>query len=106
MCTTRPGLAGTHGMVATTHWLASAAGMAVLETGDRRAGRIPSLRKETIARRDHGGLFILSNHHPLSAPDRVPAVVRRATANTRAAPAAAPSISQATTSGMAQKSCG
>ncbi|SFD85449.1 gamma-glutamyltranspeptidase / glutathione hydrolase [Actinopolyspora alba] len=28
---TRPELAGTHGMVASTHWLASAAGMAVLE---------------------------------------------------------------------------
>jgi gamma-glutamyltranspeptidase / glutathione hydrolase len=31
--TTRPELAGTFGMVATTHWLASAAGMAVLEAG-------------------------------------------------------------------------
>jgi gamma-glutamyltranspeptidase/glutathione hydrolase len=31
--TTRPELAGTHGMVASTHWLASAAGMAVLESG-------------------------------------------------------------------------
>ena len=31
MFTTRPELAGTHGMVASTHWLASAAGMAVLE---------------------------------------------------------------------------
>ena len=31
--TTRPQLAGTFGMVATTHWLASAAGMAVLEKG-------------------------------------------------------------------------
>ena len=29
--TTRPELAGTFGMVASTHWLASAAGMAVLE---------------------------------------------------------------------------
>jgi gamma-glutamyltranspeptidase/glutathione hydrolase len=33
MFTTRPELAGTFGMVATTHWLASAAGMAVLEHG-------------------------------------------------------------------------
>ncbi|WP_114451587.1 gamma-glutamyltransferase family protein [Halopolyspora algeriensis] len=33
MFTTRPELAGTHGMVATTHWLASATGMAVLEDG-------------------------------------------------------------------------
>jgi gamma-glutamyltranspeptidase/glutathione hydrolase len=31
--TTRPELAGTYGMVASTHWLASAAGMAVLESG-------------------------------------------------------------------------
>jgi gamma-glutamyltranspeptidase / glutathione hydrolase len=31
--TTRPELAGTFGMVASTHWLASAAGMAVLESG-------------------------------------------------------------------------
>ncbi len=33
MFTTRPELAGTHGMVASTHWLASAAGMAILEDG-------------------------------------------------------------------------
>jgi gamma-glutamyltranspeptidase / glutathione hydrolase len=31
--TTRPDLLGTHGMVASTHWLASASGMAVLEAG-------------------------------------------------------------------------
>ncbi|WP_043536007.1 gamma-glutamyltransferase family protein [Saccharomonospora cyanea] len=31
--TSRPELVGTHGMVATTHWLASATGMAVLEDG-------------------------------------------------------------------------
>jgi gamma-glutamyltranspeptidase / glutathione hydrolase len=31
--TTRPQLAGTFGMVASTHWLATAAGMAVLEAG-------------------------------------------------------------------------
>jgi len=31
--TTRPELLGTHGMVASTHWLASAAGMAMLEQG-------------------------------------------------------------------------
>jgi gamma-glutamyltranspeptidase / glutathione hydrolase len=31
--TTRPELVGTHGMVASTHWLASSAGMAVLESG-------------------------------------------------------------------------
>jgi gamma-glutamyltranspeptidase/glutathione hydrolase len=33
MFTTRPQLTGTFGMVASTHWLASAAGMAVLEAG-------------------------------------------------------------------------
>src|SRR6478736_3463521 len=31
--TTRPELRGTFGMVASTHWLASASGMAVLEQG-------------------------------------------------------------------------
>lgn len=31
--TTRPELAGTYGMIASTHWLASTAGMAVLEDG-------------------------------------------------------------------------
>ena len=31
--TTRPELSGTFGMVASTHWLASAAGMATLERG-------------------------------------------------------------------------
>ncbi|MBI1774434.1 MAG: gamma-glutamyltransferase family protein [Proteobacteria bacterium] len=33
MFTTRPELLGTFGMVASTHWLASAAGMAILEKG-------------------------------------------------------------------------
>jgi gamma-glutamyltranspeptidase / glutathione hydrolase len=33
MFTTRPELSGTFGMVASTHWLASAAGMSVLERG-------------------------------------------------------------------------
>src|SRR4051795_7732447 len=33
MFTTRPELVGTFGMVASTHWLASAAGMAMLEDG-------------------------------------------------------------------------
>ncbi|HVQ91388.1 MAG TPA: gamma-glutamyltransferase [Mycobacteriales bacterium] len=33
MFTTRPELAGTFGMIASTHWLATAAGMAVLEAG-------------------------------------------------------------------------
>ncbi|HKN99078.1 MAG TPA: gamma-glutamyltransferase [Pseudonocardiaceae bacterium] len=33
MFTTRPELTGTFGMVTSTHWLASAAGMAVLESG-------------------------------------------------------------------------
>ena len=33
MFTTRPEIQGTFGAVTTTHWLASAAGMAVLEKG-------------------------------------------------------------------------
>ena len=33
MFTTRPELQGSVGMVASTHWLASAAGMALLESG-------------------------------------------------------------------------
>jgi gamma-glutamyltranspeptidase/glutathione hydrolase len=33
MFTTRPELRGTYGMVASTHWLASGAGMAMLERG-------------------------------------------------------------------------
>ncbi|HEX6756757.1 MAG TPA: gamma-glutamyltransferase, partial [Mycobacteriales bacterium] len=37
MFTTRPVLSGTFGMVASTHWLASAAGMAVLEAGGAAA---------------------------------------------------------------------
>lgn len=37
MFTTRPVLSGTFGMVASTHWLASAAGMAVLEAGGTAA---------------------------------------------------------------------
>ncbi len=35
--TTRPELAGASGMVASTHWLASSAGMAVLGDGVREA---------------------------------------------------------------------
>ena len=37
MFTTRPELLGTHGMVASTHWLASAVGMSVLERGGNAA---------------------------------------------------------------------
>ena len=33
MFTTRPEIKGTFGVVASTHWLASAAGMAMLEAG-------------------------------------------------------------------------
>lgn len=33
MFTTRPEIAGTFGVVATTHWIASAVGMSVLERG-------------------------------------------------------------------------
>jgi gamma-glutamyltranspeptidase/glutathione hydrolase len=37
MTTTRPELVGDFGMVASTHWLASAAGMSVLERGGNAA---------------------------------------------------------------------
>lgn len=37
--TTRPELVGTHGMVASTHWLASQSGMAVLEAGGNALDR-------------------------------------------------------------------
>ncbi len=37
--TTRPELRGTFGMVASTHWLASAVGMSVLERGGQRVRR-------------------------------------------------------------------
>ena len=37
MFTTRPELAGTFGMVATTHWIASAVGQSVLERGGNAA---------------------------------------------------------------------
>jgi hypothetical protein len=49
--TTRPEIAGTFGVVASTHWLASAAGMAVLEEGgNARAKKLtPEWRRE-IAR--------------------------------------------------------
>ena len=40
--TTRPELRGTFGMVASTHWLASAAGMAVLERGGN-VGNVSSI---------------------------------------------------------------
>ena len=37
MMTTRPELVGDFGMVASTHWLASATGMSVLERGGNAA---------------------------------------------------------------------
>ena len=44
MFTTRPVLSGTYGMVATTHWLATAAGMAVLEAGGTAADAAAAAR--------------------------------------------------------------
>ena len=86
--TTRPQLAGTFGMVASTHWLASAAGMAVLEAGgtafDAAAaaglvlqvvephmnglgGEVPiigTLRARAAATRPDGEVFVLDGQGP------------------------------------------
>ena len=54
--TTRPELAGTFGMVASTHWLASAAGMAVLEHG----GNAFDVRDQSCVRGPRRGQGLLS----------------------------------------------
>src|SRR6202166_3794888 len=82
--TTRPQLAGTFGMVASTHWLASAAGMAVLEKGGNAfdaavatglvlqvvephlngpGGEVPVIGFEATA----GGAFVLDGQGPSPA---------------------------------------
>src|ERR1022692_5051891 len=82
--TTRPQLGGTFGMVTSTHWLASAAGMAVLEAGGNAfdaavaagfvlqvvephlngpAGEVPVIGYDA---RD-GGVFVLDGQGPAPA---------------------------------------
>src|SRR5689334_22353152 len=82
--TTRPELAGTFGMVASTHWLATAAGMAVLENGGNAfdaavavgfvlqvvephlngpAGEVPVIGYEA----EGGGVFVLDGQGPAPA---------------------------------------
>jgi gamma-glutamyltranspeptidase / glutathione hydrolase len=82
--TTRPQLAGTFGMVASTHWLASAAGMAVLEKGGNAfdaavatglvlqvvephlngpGGEVPVIGFDAAA----GGVFVLDGQGPAPA---------------------------------------
>ena len=83
--TTRPQLAGTFGMVASTHWLASAAGMAVLEKGGNAfdaavavgfvlqvvephlngpAGEVPVIGYDTAG---GSGVFVLDGQGPAPA---------------------------------------
>jgi gamma-glutamyltranspeptidase len=59
MFTTRPELVGTHGMVASTHWLASSAGMAVLESGVTEAivQYVTSTRVMDTSGRRHAGVL-------------------------------------------------
>ena len=82
--TTRPQLSGTFGMVASTHWLASAAGMAVLEKGGNAfdaavaagfvlqvvephlngpAGEVPVIGYDA----SDGGVFVLDGQGPAPA---------------------------------------
>src|ERR1700754_2117806 len=83
--TTRPELAGTFGMVASTHWLASAAGQAVLEQGGNAfdaavatglvlqivephlngpGGEVPVIGYDTTG---GGGAFVLDGQGPAPA---------------------------------------
>jgi gamma-glutamyltranspeptidase/glutathione hydrolase len=89
--TTRPQLAGTFGMVASTHWLASAAGMAVLEKGGNAfdaavatglvlqivephlngpAGEVPLIGYDVS---DSDGVFVLDGQGPAPAAATVAA---------------------------------
>jgi gamma-glutamyltranspeptidase/glutathione hydrolase len=86
--TTRPQLAGTFGMVASTHWLASAAGLAVLEKGGNAfdaavaagfvlqvvephlngpAGEVPVIGYEAGGAGGAGGVFVLDGQGPAPA---------------------------------------
>src|ERR1700750_1402453 len=48
--TTRPEIEGTFGVVATTHWIATAVGMAILEKGGNAfdAGVAPAFTREVV----------------------------------------------------------
>jgi gamma-glutamyltranspeptidase/glutathione hydrolase len=86
--TTRPQLAGTFGMVASTHWLASAAGMSVLEKGGNAfdaavaagfvlqvvephlngpGGEVPVLAYDARLGEGRSGVFVLDGQGPAPA---------------------------------------
>jgi gamma-glutamyltranspeptidase / glutathione hydrolase len=86
--TTRPQLAGTFGMVASTHWLASAAGMSVLEKGGNAfdaavaagfvlqvvephlngpGGEVPVVAYDTRLGQGRSGVFVLDGQGPAPA---------------------------------------
>jgi gamma-glutamyltranspeptidase/glutathione hydrolase len=86
--TTRPQLAGTFGMVASTHWLASAAGMSVLEKGGNAfdaavaagfvlqvvephlngpGGEVPVVAYDARAGAGRDGVFVLDGQGPAPA---------------------------------------
>jgi gamma-glutamyltranspeptidase/glutathione hydrolase len=86
--TTRPQLAGTFGMVASTHWLASAAGMSVLEKGGNAfdaavaagfvlqvvephlngpGGEVPVVAYDTRLGDGRSGVFVLDGQGPAPA---------------------------------------
>ena len=85
--TTRPELAGTFGMVASTHWLASAAGMAVLEHGGNAfdAAAFPP------------GVAVLPPDVAAPAPGAVPAWCVLAEAQPASRPAAAAAVTASDT---------
>src|ERR1700727_1800174 len=92
--TTRPQLAGTFGMVAATRWLASAAGMAVLEKGGNAfdaavaagfvlqvvephlngpGGEVPVIGYDAADGDGRSGVFVLDGQGPAPAAATLPA---------------------------------